>query len=89
MVREVLVDEAVNALFRVMPNGEIQPTSFIWRDVTRYVATLGRQWEERVGGKTWRCYLIQGVDLTTYELRWEPASDQWLLHRAWLRDLVA
>jgi hypothetical protein len=89
MSREVLVDETVNALWRVLGNGEIRPTSFIWRDKTRYVAEVGRSWEERVGGKTLRCYLIQAADGSAYELRWDPASDVWQVHRAWLRDLMA
>ncbi|NJN82113.1 MAG: hypothetical protein HC802_07425 [Caldilineaceae bacterium] len=55
MRKEVLVDEQTDTLVRQMNNGEIQPTSFLWRDRTRYVADIGRQWEERVEGKTWRC----------------------------------
>lgn len=89
MVREVLVNEPVATLWRAQPGGQIRPTSFVWRDKTRYVNTVGRQWEERVAGKTLRCYLIQGVDGSTYELRWDPAADEWQLHRAWLRDAVA
>ena len=89
MIREVLVDETINALWRVLPSGEIRPTSFIWRDKTRYVAEVGRTWEERVGGKTLRCFLIQAADTSTYELRWDAAGDVWQVHRAWLRDLMA
>ena len=84
---EVLVNEPVQMLTRVMPNGDVLPTSFIWRDRTRYVDQIGRQWEERVEGKTLRCYLIQSVDHSTYEVRWDLAGDQWTLHRAWLRAL--
>lgn len=87
--REVLVNEQVDALWRVMANGELRPTSFIWRDKTRYVSEVGRTWEERVGGRTLRCYLIQAVDSNTFELRWDPAADRWEIHRAWLRDAVA
>jgi len=88
MTREVLVDEPVDVLVRVLPSGSIQPTSFLWRDKTRYVGDVGRQWEERVDGKSVRCFLIQAVDHSTYELRWDPAGDQWTLHRAWLPDLM-
>lgn len=88
MIREVLVNEPVDALWRVSPNGEIRPTSFVWRDKTRYVGNVGRHWEERVAGKTLRCYLVQAVDSQTYELRWDPASDLWQVHRAWLQDTV-
>ncbi|MFN8494783.1 MAG: hypothetical protein U0350_44685 [Caldilineaceae bacterium] len=88
MTREVLVNEPINALVRMLPNGEIRPTSFLWRDKTRYVGDVGRHWEERIQGKTVRCYLIQTVDSNTFELHWDPADDAWLVHRAWLRDVV-
>jgi hypothetical protein len=58
VTKEVLVNEPVSALIRVMPTGEVRPT---------------------------RCYLIQSVDQNTFELRWDAATDQWTLHRAWLR----
>jgi hypothetical protein len=89
MVTEVLVNETVNALIRVTPNGDIYPTSFVWRDRTRYVGDIGRQWEERIGGKLLRCYLIQAVDNNTFELYWDPAVNVWTVHRAWLRAAVA
>ncbi len=88
MVKEVLVDEPVNALIRVMPNGELRPTSFLWRNKTRYVNDVGRQWEERVGGKSLRCFLLQSVENETYELRWDPGENLWTVHRAWLRSMV-
>ena len=89
MNREVLVDEQVDALVRVMPTGEIRPTSFLWRNKTRYVGDIGRTWEERVDGRTLRCYMVQSVDRNTFELRWDPAADVWSIHRAWLRDALA
>ena len=88
MPSEVLIDELVDVLVRVMPNGQVRPTSFLWRDHTRYVNDVGRQWEERVGGKSIRCFLVQTVDGNTYELRWDPAGDSWRVHRGWLRDLA-
>lgn len=88
MNKEVLVNEPVQLLIRVMPNGEVRPTSFIWRDQTRYVDSIGRQWEERSGGKSLRCYLIQAVDNNTYEVRWDPGENVWTLHRAWLKVAV-
>ncbi|MCB9138673.1 MAG: hypothetical protein H6642_10030 [Caldilineaceae bacterium] len=89
MRQEVMVDEPVDALIRVMPSGEVRPTSFLWRGRTRYVGDLGRTWEERIDSRTVRCYLIQSVDNDTFELRWDPAADAWTIHRAWLRDLMA
>jgi hypothetical protein len=88
MSREVIVDEPVSTLVRTLPNGQINPTSFLWRDRTRYVSDVGRQWEERVQGRTLRCFLVQTVERNTYELRWDPAADAWTLHRAWLVDLA-
>ena len=88
MTTQVLVEESVHVLVRVLPTGSVRPTSFLWRDQTRYVSEVGRQWEERVDGKSLRCFLIKAVDNTMYELRWDPAADQWSLHRAWLSNLV-
>ena len=42
MAREVLVEEPINALVRVMADGSVRPTSFLWRDRTRYVNHIGR-----------------------------------------------
>ena len=89
MNQELLVNETVSALVRVTPAGEMRPTSFVWRDRTRYVDNIGRMWEERVEGRTLRCYMIQAVDGNTFELRWNPDGNQWTLHRAWLRAAVA
>jgi hypothetical protein len=89
MASEVLVNEAVDVLTRTLKNGEILPTSFLWRDRSRYVADVGRRWEERISGRTVRCYLVQTVDNNTFELRWDAGGEGWSLHRAWLRDLVA
>ena len=87
-MKEVLVKEGIDALVRVMKDGTIRPTSFLWRGRTRYVADLGRQWEERVTGKTLRFYLVQTVDGNTFELTHDPGENQWTIHRAWLQDVV-
>ena len=89
MHREVLVREPVNTLVRMTANGVLLPTSFVWRDRTRYVANIGRQWEEQVQGRRVHCSLIQAVDNNTFELHWDPANNQWSLQRAWLHDQVA
>ncbi len=88
-MQEVLVEETVDALVRVMADGTIRPTSFLWRDRTRYVADMGRQWEERRAGKVLRFYLIQTVAGNTFELSHDPAANQWMIQRAWLQDVVA
>lgn len=88
MTTQVFVQEPVRVLVRVLPSGSVRPTSFIWRDQTRYVSEVGRQWEERVEGKSLRCFLIKAVDNSQYELRWDPAGDSWSLYRAWLPNVV-
>ena len=88
MAREVLVEEPINVLARVMADGNVRPTSFLWRDRTRYVNNIGRQWEERQDGKTIRHYLVQTVDANTYELCLDPATNAWSIQRAWLQDAV-
>jgi hypothetical protein len=88
MTVELMVDEPVRVLVRMLPNGKVVPTSFIWRDRTRYVGDVGRQWEERVDGKSVRCFLIKSVENETYELRWDPTADDWRIYRAWMRNLV-
>jgi hypothetical protein len=89
MAREVLVNEEAEVLVRVLRDGSVRPTSFLWRDRTRYVSDVGRTWEERVEGRTLRVYLIKAVDNTTYELRYDPAADRWTVNRAWFSNLVA
>lgn len=88
MVTQVLVDEPVRMLVRMLPSGEIRPTSFVWRDRTRYIADVGRQWEERLDGRSVRCFLLKAVDNATYEVRWDPVGDIWTLHRAWLENVA-
>lgn len=87
-LKEVIVKENVDALVRVMRDGTVRPTSFLWRDRTRYVADTGRQWEERVAGKSLRFYLLQTVDGNTFELSYDPAANQWMIQRAWLQAIV-
>ncbi len=89
MNQEVFVNEPVDALIRVLPGGDVLPTSFVWRDRTRYVADVGRHWEERVDGRLVHCYLIHSVDGNTFELHWDAGENRWTLHRAWLRAAVA
>jgi hypothetical protein len=88
MAHEVFVNEAVDVLVRTSQNGEVRPTSFLWRGKTHYVNDLGRQWEERSSGKTLRCFLLRTVENNTFELRWEIGTTAWIVQRAWLRDLV-
>lgn len=87
-MKEVRVDETIDALVRIMKDGSIRPTSFLWRNRTRYVDNIGREWEERVAGQTVRICLLQTVDGNTFELCHEPTANQWSIRRAWLQDIA-
>jgi Domain of unknown function (DUF6504) len=78
------VGEPILVQARFLPEGGLQPVAFIWRDRTRYVASLGREWEEEGGGTLWRCYMVQTPNAETFELRLDPAGMRWMLARAWL-----
>ena len=88
MSEQVVVDEAVRVMIRTLSSGKIVPKSFMWRGQTHYVSAQGRQWADQMEGKRVRCFLVQTVDLNSYELRWEPVEDVWSLHRAWLMNAV-
>lgn len=88
MTVEVIVEEPIRVLIRTLPSGKLVPTSFVWRDRTRYVGDVGRQWEERIEGKSIRAFLVKTVDNDTYEIHWDPAGDEWRIHRAWLQNVV-
>jgi hypothetical protein len=80
------VGESILVQARFLPEGGVQPATFIWRNRTRYVASLGRQWEEEAEGIMWRCYMVQTPNGDTFELRLDAASMRWILARAWLRS---
>ncbi len=81
-----LINEPVLVQARFLPDGRVQPTAFIWRNRTRYVADWGRQWDETADAITWRCYLVRTPTQETFELRYAPAEGCWILARAWLRQ---
>jgi len=72
----------VQALF--LAEGGVQPVVFIWRGRTRYVASVGREWEEEAQGTRWRCYMVQTPTAEAFELRMDVAGLRWMLARAWL-----
>ena len=78
------VGEPVLVQARFLPEGGVQPAAFIWRNRTRYVASLGRQWEEEAEGTLWCCFMVQTPTAETFELRLDPAGMRWVLARAWL-----
>ncbi len=82
------INEPVLVQARFLPDGRVQPTAFIWRDRTRYIADWGRQWDEVADGATWRCLLVRTPTQETFELRCALAEGRWVLARAWLREDV-
>ena len=78
------VEEPIFVQARFAPVGGVQPVAFIWRDRTRYVSALGREWQEEVEGRVWRCYLVQTPTAETFELRLDPEGMRWVLARAWV-----
>ena len=63
------INEPILVQARFLPDGQVLPTAFIWRERTRYIADHGRQWEETVDDTTWRCYLTRTPTGETFELR--------------------
>ena len=88
-MNETYIDEPVTAQVRFAPRGAVQPVAFAWRERTRYLAGLGRQWTEQSGDQEWRCFLAQTVSGDTVELRWGRQSNEWRLRRAWWRAAQA
>jgi|YNPNPStandDraft_1061719.scaffolds.fasta_scaffold04226_7 PncC family amidohydrolase len=83
------VGEPILVQARFLPDGQVQPTAFIWRGRTRYIAEIGRQWQEEADGISWRCYLVHTPTAETFELRLAPGEGRWMLMRAWPRPDVA
>ena len=67
------INEPILVQARFLPDGQVLPTAFIWRERTRYIADHGRQWEETVDDTTWRCYLTRTPTGETFELRYALA----------------
>ena len=88
MSYQVAVNDPIRVNVRLLPSGKIVPKSFDWQGRTHYVVAQGRQWDERTEDKRLRCFLVQTPDQNSYELRWDPAEDEWNLHCAWLANLV-
>ncbi len=88
MGRQVAIDEPVRVIVRTLPAGKIAPKWFEWQGRKHSVVALGRQWDETVEGRRLRCFLVQTPGQNSYELRWDPVEDEWVLHRGWLLNLV-
>ena len=80
------IDEPILVQARLLPDGEVQPTAFIWREGTYLIADWGRQWQEDAGSAIWNCYLVRTSNLETYELRLNRAAGQWVVARVWRNE---
>ena len=84
------INEPIIVQARFLPDGAVQPTAFIWRERTRYIADWGRQWDEQA---TASVALPPGPHrgLETFELRFAGrrvvgAAPAWLRDAARLRE---
>ena len=89
MLTPEFINEPILVQARFLPDGDVQPHAFTWRERVRPIADWGRQWDETSDGVQWRCHLVRTADGETFELRFAVATGRWLLHRAWLRAAAA
>jgi hypothetical protein len=78
------INQPVLVEMRFLPDGQVQPRAFRWRNQVHPIVDVGRQWQEQADETTWHCYLVRTVDGSTFELRLDEAGARWLLARAWL-----
>jgi len=88
MGQQIAIAEPVRVKVRSLPTGKIAPRSFEWQGRTYSIVALGRQWDEMVEGRRVRSFLVQTPGQNSFELRWDPVEDEWVLHCGWLMDLV-
>lgn len=88
MSQQVAVNEPVLVEAQMRASGEMVVKAFDWQGTRHYVAAHGRRWDEWTNGRRFRCLLVQTSDFNSFELRWDPAEDEWMLHQAWLSNLV-
>ncbi len=71
------------------PDGQVHPRAFAWRGETHIVAATGRRWIESHQDGAWHCVLVQTAAGDTFELRFQPESERWVVSGAWLRARLA
>ncbi|MBC8446785.1 MAG: hypothetical protein H8D78_03455 [Chloroflexi bacterium] len=83
MTQWQFVDEPIMVQARFDAQGRTQPVAFVWRNRTRYVTDVGREWvDETNGDAPRRCFLVRAANGDTFELRLELKTLRWRLHRA-------
>ena len=82
------VNEAVQVKVQTRSTGEVLVQAFAWQGRWFHVGAHGRRWEEQGAGRRLCCFLVQSLDMSTFELHWDPVEDRWVLHQAWHADMV-
>lgn len=71
------------------PDGQIHPRAFTWRGEMHVVTAAGRRWVESTEAGPWQCVMVQTALGDTFELRYQPNSDRWMVSGTWLRPRLA
>ncbi|WP_423225902.1 nicotinamide-nucleotide amidohydrolase family protein [Candidatus Amarolinea aalborgensis] len=71
------------------PDGQVHPRAFAWRGEMHVVTAVGRRWVETTEDAPWHCVLVQTALGDTFELRYQPNSDRWMVSGTWLRPRLA
>ena len=71
------------------PDAQVHPRAFSWRGEMHVVTATGRRWVERAEDGIWHCVLVQTALGDTFELRYQPDSDRWVVSGAWLCPRLA
>jgi len=71
------------------PDGQVHPRAFAWRGEMHVVTAVGRRWVETTADNPWHCVLVQTALGDTFELRYQPNTDRWMVSGTWLRPRLA
>jgi len=71
------------------PDGQVHPRAFAWRGEMHVVTAAGRRWIETIENDSWHCVLVQTALGDTFELRYQPNTDRWMVSGTWLRPRLA
>ena len=83
------IDQPVVVEARLLPDGQINPVAFAWRDKRQAIAGIGRRWQEAADGHTRTHYLVQTATSGIFELCMDTGTGQWRLLRAWFHARLA
>ena len=78
-------NDTVTVEAQFIPEGEVRPTSFTWRERRWTIVGLGRQWDDADG----RHVLVEAPNGSRFELCLISPKGGWRLLRAWERTYMA